>query len=292
MELRSRRSVEAYLVTPEEPAKSRHESDTEPKETFTAKEERSETTSVFSPAYSDIAATDTTKKTGDSEYYNFTNHFMPSLKNTRELEGTILNLIQKIKEGDDETLVSEKDLILNVLNRSLASTSHWMLQAQLSELRATSEGRYAVETNLLKKEVEFLKNKTPKTNENPGLSELILPKNEQSRKRKMSLPGPVLRPFSTDARLETGRECISEQSWKSKVPKLPHTAPRPSLGVFPQRPSSDTTKSEENEETGSLELVENTKPHPRMRRTSDNPSTNEYVRVFHLEKKEAKPRKK
>lgn len=71
MELRSRRTVEAYLVTPEEPAKSRHESDTEPKETFTAKEERSETTSVFSPAYSDIAATDTTKKTGVVNTYNF-----------------------------------------------------------------------------------------------------------------------------------------------------------------------------------------------------------------------------
>ncbi|QID84086.1 hypothetical protein GRS66_006577 [Saccharomyces pastorianus] len=291
MELRSRRSVEAYLVTPEEPAKSAQEPNMEPKEPFTAKEERSETTSVFSPAYSDIAATDTTRKTDDSEYYNFTSHFMPSLKNTRELEGTILNLIQKIKEGDDETLVSEKDLILNVLNRSLTSTSHWMLQAQLSELRATSEGRYAVETNLLKKEVEFLKNKTPKTGENPGLSELILP-NEQPRKRKMSLPGPVLRPFSTDARLEAGHESVTDQSWKSKVPRLPHTAPRPSLGVFPQKPSSDITKSEGNEGTGSLELVENTKFHPRMRRTSDNPSTNEYVRVFHLEKKEAKPRKK
>lgn len=30
-------------------------------------------------------------------------------------------------------------------------------------------------------------------------------------------------------------------------------------------------------------LVENKKPHPRMRRTGDNPSKNSYVRVFHLQ---------
>lgn len=31
-------------------------------------------------------------------------------------------------------------------------------------------------------------------------------------------------------------------------------------------------------------LVENKKPHPRMRRTGDNPSTNHFVRVFHLQR--------
>lgn len=34
-----------------------------------------------------------------------------------------------------------------------------------------------------------------------------------------------------------------------------------------------------------LTLVENNKPHPRMRRKSDNPNTNEFVRVFQLQKK-------
>lgn len=34
-----------------------------------------------------------------------------------------------------------------------------------------------------------------------------------------------------------------------------------------------------------LTLVENNKPHPRMRRTSDNPNTNEFVRVFQLQKR-------
>ncbi|EDO16900.1 hypothetical protein Kpol_1020p6 [Vanderwaltozyma polyspora DSM 70294] len=34
----------------------------------------------------------------------------------------------------------------------------------------------------------------------------------------------------------------------------------------------------------SLKLVENNKPHPRMRRTGDNPSTSEFIRVFHLQK--------
>lgn len=31
-------------------------------------------------------------------------------------------------------------------------------------------------------------------------------------------------------------------------------------------------------------LVETRKPHPRMRRSSDNPSKNHYVRVFHLQR--------
>ncbi|CAI4057401.1 uncharacterized protein SKDI_04G1170 [Saccharomyces kudriavzevii IFO 1802] len=290
MELRSRRSAEAYLVTPEEPAKTRNETTMESKDTVTGREVRSGSTSVFSPAYSDIPTTESTKKIDDGEYYNFTSHFMPSLKNTRELEGTILSLIQRIKEGDNETLVSEKDLILSVLNRSLASTSHWMLQAQLSELRATSEGRYAVETNLLKKEVEFLKNKTPKTSKETGFTKLKSP-TEQPSKRKLSLPGLAQRPFSTDARLEGQHGSAPENSWKAKVPKLP-SAPRSSLNVFPQRPSTGTDKSEEDEKADTLELVENNKPHPRMRRRSDNPATNEYVRVFHLEKKETKSRKK
>ncbi|AJV03215.1 BAD_collapsed_G0007720.mRNA.1.CDS.1 [Saccharomyces cerevisiae] len=291
MELRSRRSAEAYLVTPEEPAKNKSERSIESNERVGTREAKSENTSVFSPAYSDTATTDSSKKVDDNEYYNFTSHFMPSLKNTRELENTILNLIQRIKEGDDETLVSEKDLILSVLNKSLASTSHWMLQAQLSELRATSEGRYAVETNLLKKEVEFLKNKTPKTNESASSAELR-PLLERPLKRKLSLPGLAQRPLSTGARLEGGYGGVSPNSWKTKVPKLPLPASRPSLNLSPQKVPTGTDKDEEDTKIDTLELVENNKPHPRMRRRSDNPATNEYVRVFHLEKKEPKSRKK
>ncbi|CAI4355383.1 CBM_collapsed_G0010320.mRNA.1.CDS.1 [Saccharomyces cerevisiae] len=99
MELRSRRSAEAYLVTPEEPAKNKSERSIESNERVGTREAKSENTSVFSPAYSDTATTDSSKKVDDNEYYNFTSHFMPSLKNTRELENTILNLIQRIKEG-------------------------------------------------------------------------------------------------------------------------------------------------------------------------------------------------
>ncbi|QHS72110.1 uncharacterized protein SPAR_D01090 [Saccharomyces paradoxus] len=291
MELRSRRSAEAYLVTPEEPARNKNESNIESDERVSTREAKSENTSVFSPAYSDIATTESAKKIDDNEYYNFTSHFMPSLKNTRELENTILNLIQRIKEGDDGTLVSEKDLILSVLNRSLASTSHWMLQAQLSELRATSEGRYAVETNLLKKEVEFLKNKTPRTSESVDSAKLK-PLLERPLKRKLSLPGLTQRPLSTDARLEGGHGGVPASSWKTKVPKLPLPVPRSSLNVSPQKVPMGTDRGEEDNKVDTLELVENNKPHPRMRRRSDNPATNEYVRVFHLEKKEPKSRKK
>ncbi|EJS44340.1 YDL129W [Saccharomyces arboricola H-6] len=292
MELRSRRSVEAYLVTPEEPVKNRDEAKMEAKESPAAKEEVDERTSIFSPAYSDIATVESTRKIDDSEYNNFTSHFMPSLKNTRELETTILHLIHRIKEGDEQTLVNEKDLILSVLNRSLASTSHWMLQAQLSELRATSEGRYAVETNLLKKEVEFLKNKAPNTSKTTSSPTKLKLPTEQPLKRKLSLPALAQRPFSSDVGLETQHGTVLPHSWKAKVPKLPLTTPKPTLNVFPQRPSTGTVKREEEDKFDTLKLVENNKPHPRMRRRSDNPATNEYVRVFHLEKKETKSRKK
>lgn len=46
---------------------------------------------------------------------------------------------------------------------------------------------------------------------------------------------------------------------------------------------SKKNKSTETTPT-SFKLVENSKPHPRMKRGGDNPSTNEFVRVFHLER--------
>ena len=153
----------------------------------------------------------------------------------------------------------------------------------LSLIHISSEGRYAVETNLLKKEVEFLKNKTPKASENLDSAELQPPP-EQRLKRKLSLPGLTQRPLSTGARLEGGCGSVPEHSWKTKVPRLPLTASRPSPII--------TDKSAEENKIDTLKLVENNKPHPRMRRRSDNPATNEYVRVFHLEKKEPKPRRK
>lgn len=115
---------------------------------------------------------------------------------------------------------------------------------------------------------------------------------ERPSKRKLSLPGLAQRPLSTGARLEGGYGGVSPNSWKTKVPKLPLPASRPSLNLSPQKVPTGTDKVEEDTKIDTLELVENNKPHPRMRRRSDNPATNEYVRVFHLEKKEPKSRKK
>ncbi|AMD20096.1 HCL055Wp [Eremothecium sinecaudum] len=48
--------------------------------------------------------------------------------------------------------------------------------------------------------------------------------------------------------------------------------------------SSKRKSGSYHESQKSLKLVENTKPHPRMRRQTDNPSSNGFVRVFHLER--------
>ncbi|QLQ79893.1 hypothetical protein HG537_0C05410 [Torulaspora globosa] len=159
---------------------------------------------------------------------------MPSMKSTRELECEIMQTIQCLQKG--ENLESER--LIGVLNRSITAISHWSLQAQLAQLRDNTEDRQAVETSLLRKEMEFLIHRRP-----------------SAACDTLNEPQGVMRtpPYS--------RSCES--------PRRPAKKP---LLTNVQDPLT-------------LTLVENKKPHPRMRRTSDNPSRNEYVRVFHLRRK-------
>lgn len=168
--------------------------------------------------------------------------FMPSVKNTRELETEILETMQLLQAGKNV----DSERIVGILNRSITAISHWSLQAQLAQLRGNVDDRQAVETSLLRKEMEFLIQKRPQTVEEVG---------EQLGQSCGSMRTP---PYS--------RSCESPR----KPTKKTHIGGSGSVG---------------EEDAVALTLVENKKPHPRMRRTSDNPSTNEYVRVFHLRRR-------
>ncbi|AGO13307.1 AaceriAFR162Cp [[Ashbya] aceris (nom. inval.)] len=60
----------------------------------------------------------------------------------------------------------------------------------------------------------------------------------------------------------------------------------PSAGRVAKRPLGQTPRKRQAllDSPQGYKLVENTKPHPRMRRHMDNPSTSGFVRVFHLER--------
>lgn len=167
--------------------------------------------------------------------------FMPSVKNTRDLETEILGTIQSLQTGEKV----ESDQLIAVLNRSITAISHWSLQAQLAQLRGNVDDRQAVETNLLRREMEFLIQKRPAAAE------------DQTNQLREPIQGSLRTPPYT-------KTCES--------PRRPAKKLQPLVLPVEQDPLA-------------LTLVENKKPHPRMRRTSDNPSTNEYVRVFHLRRK-------
>ncbi|KAL3230146.1 Uncharacterized protein RNJ44_01509 [Nakaseomyces bracarensis] len=224
--------------------------------------------------------------------------FKPPISETKRLESDVLRLIQRLREEQDQGEEEEddekegvetvsKEEIIAVLNRSLTALSHWVLQAQLMELDPHNQDRVAVENNLLKKEVEYLSNKTATERPPTVLTSApkVLPKpfistasssstQEKKKKKKLDISqitpkrgefspkrGPVLEPIITTTPMRR----------KSEI--------RQRAVVEPLSPTSH-----QHEASPQFRLVENKKPHPRMRRTSDNPSRNEYVRVFHLEK--------
>ncbi|SCV99850.1 LAFE_0B03884g1_1 [Lachancea fermentati] len=141
---------------------------------------------------------------------------------TRSLESALAEAIAALER--DAPL--DRRALAALLNRSLTAISHWSLQAQLSQLenRAAWDSRLAVENNLIKKEVEFFRNR-----------------------------------------------CLNERRLSAAAPAAAEKRVAKARAKKPEQPSL-------------LRLVENNKPHPRMRRSSDNPSANEFVRVFHLEK--------
>ncbi|SCU82358.1 LANO_0B05930g1_1 [Lachancea nothofagi CBS 11611] len=168
----------------------------------------------------------------------------PSVQNTRDLEMTIVETLQDLQQQESPPNVPK---LVSVLNQSLTAISHWSLQAQLSQLenRSAWDSRLAVENNLIKKEVEFFRNRCLNQLQSPLIDPLPPKPSLQHQLPPLASPRRVSKPGKATSRKQSSR----------------------------QEPS-----------TSLLRLVENHKPHPRMRRSSDNPSASNFVRVFHLER--------
>ncbi|CCF56417.1 hypothetical protein KAFR_0B01180 [Kazachstania africana CBS 2517] len=174
---------------------------------------------------------------GSNERENEIHQFLtPSVKTTKNLEVEITRLITKLKTSTEPTDYS-KDEIIKILNKTLVSLSHWILQAQLWQLNKLSTDRNLIETNLAKKEIEFLKHKLVHSNSNLNRT----------------------------------------------IPKASGKIVKPNISSFMAKHGTEDYHGGHGT-SNSFKLVENNKPHPRMRRRSDNPLTNEYVRVFQLQK--------
>ncbi|SCU91638.1 LADA_0F11144g1_1 [Lachancea dasiensis] len=195
----------------------------------------------------------------------------PSLQNTRDLERSIAETLHELQHHRD----SPPDLpkLVSVLNQSLTAISHWSLQAQLSKLenRSARDDRLAVENNLIKKEVEYFRNRCMtasrgthgSTCECHSQEKLLPPLGDESS----------INPESSHQRSANAVTSLAETPRRvTKVPRKSTASKRRS------------SQSQQPQNSSLMRLVENHKSHPRMRRTSDNPSANNFVRVFHLEK--------
>lgn len=198
--------------------------------------------------------------------------FMSSVRNTRKLETEISVTIQYLKSHDIDSEI-DRQLIVELLNRSLTSISHWSLQAQLAQLRRTDDDRHAVENSLLRKEMEVLMSRRSNEPLSPRKPDILL------QQRRMESKRPSLSIPTAPKHLSSSRSAIpglsSPTTPQKKVVRSPATKKHPPTSIAPSGIVDPV----------SLKLVESKKPHPRMRRTSDNPMTNEYVRVFHLQRK-------
>lgn len=254
------KSLAVHLVTPEEPNSHPRNNDTKAlADVSVEKDKLPKDSDLFQGRNKVVVVVD--EEDDNTESNNEGNFFMPSIRNTRELETEILETIHNLQKDENQNAEKiEAEHIINLLNRSITAISHWSLQAQLSQLRGNVDDRQLVETNLLRKEMEVLINRRSIGEEED--QEDDQPKKAASKKKTPKIGGYLRSPpyLSTNS--------SEPQSSPKRVTKK-QTASAATIPVDPI----------------SLKLVENTKPHPRMRRTSDNPSTNEYVRVFHLQRK-------
>ena len=244
MRSKKSRSISYHLVTPEEPSKIKRRHDKN-KSDDESSNNNDNSADLSRHGLNSAAAPETD-----------TNFIMPSLRNTRELETEILDAIQALKQRSNDNAH-----IISLLNRSITAISHWSLQAQLVQLRSNVDDRQIVETNLLRKEMELLINRRSSTEDKGNIKDNGRKKEKQPR-------------------------TLTKGGYLRSPPYHPSTASNPSSPKRSVRkhlmlssPTSNTL-----DDPVSLKLVENNKPHPRMKRNSDNPSTNEYVRVFHLQR--------
>lgn len=276
--------VQVHLVTPEEPKRSRDNgisSDSNNGIIGENSTEFPETVDQLRDSHAGDDSVNSSRETGKDEPAE--DCFMPSIKNTRKLETEILVAIQYLRNHDSDSEV-DRQRIVELLNRSLTAISHWSLQAQLTQLRRSVDDRQAVETNLLRKEMEMLISKRSNESISPRKSEPS-PENRQSQQQQQHTRR--IKPKSPPLSISTAAATHSSSSRETgnSGPTSP-TTPQKKVVRSPTKrhpPTSITPNA--LVDPVSLRLVESKKPHPRMRRTSDNPMTNEYVRVFHLQRK-------
>lgn len=203
---------------------------------------------------------------GETDFGGAKDCFMSSIRNTRKLETEISIMIQYLKSHRDDNTQIDREHMINLLNRSLTSISHWSLQAQLAHLKATDDDRHIVENNLLRKEMEVL--------------------TSRGRSNELSSPHKSMKVKRPSISISTSKQ-PSAPSKNGYQGLTSPTTPRKKAVRSPFKKQLPTASIPLDSivDPLSLKLVESKKPHPRMRRTSDNPMTNEYVRVFHLQRK-------
>lgn len=195
-----------------------------------------------------------------------------SLKNTRILEIEIAKMVSDLEKKDPRT--EEMTKIISLLNRSLSAISHWSLQAQLShwENRKEKDDRAAVEKDLVKKEAEFFKNKLQKQ------TRFLI--DSSSTSQPDNIPSSLSSPTSKIANLSTFPN-NNNNATNSDVLLSPKRVTKQRKLASPRRNESQIHPPTPSQ---SLKLVENTKPHPRLKRNLNDQTNQGLIRVFHLEK--------
>lgn len=249
--------VQVHLVTPEEPQRQGSARSGE-------MSQGSGTNVVMTVDNADVPSAKREDENPDDDG----GYFMPSVKNTRKLETEIMVTIQYLRNQGEESGKMDRHHVIDLLNRSLTAISHWSLQAQLAQLHKNVDDRQLVETNLLRKEMELLVSRQASEPCSPQKQKLRQHQQHQNSKRVVPQSPSLVLSTARSSRANSGP--ASPSTPQKKVVKSPlkrHTGFNAGNLVDP------------------LKLVESKKPHPRMRRTSDNPMANEYVRVFHLQRK-------
>lgn len=184
-----------------------------------------------------------------------------SLRNTRLLELDIAKAVSDLETIEPRT--EDTVRIIALLNRSLSAISHWSLQAQLShwENRKEKDERFAVEKNLVKKEAEYFKNKLLESEKLQKQTQSQLDLSSETSKLVSSAPITGGSP-ATEATLLSPRRVVKQRKIAS--------------------PRRNNTRA--HTPVSTLKLVENTKPHPRLKRNLNDQTNQDLIRVFHLEK--------
>ncbi|CCE61400.1 hypothetical protein TPHA_0A03230 [Tetrapisispora phaffii CBS 4417] len=227
-------------------------------------------------------------------------------------------------DGDDTDQKEPLDVdnIISLLSRSLTAVSHWTLQSQLSLLSKGSEFKNTVATtnnfdNCLRSPPIISSKQSPKLmepfnsknveiqgsiilNDSPiNEADTKIQKSSKPIKKRPSLsandnlltnksPKTIKFNYNNYYNLKTVNQKIEN---KIKVKKNISPFQTPCNIILMNSPPGELEDSDKvsknthnNGQSEYLHLIESNKPHPRMRRTSDNPAKNEYIRVFHLKK--------